>query len=371
MSQPLSGIKVLDFSTLLPGPLATLILAEAGAEVTKIERPGGEEMRSYTPKWGHDSANFAMLNRGKKSVVIDLKDPAQRVPLDTLIATADVVIEQFRPGVMSRLGLDYDNVSKLNPRIIYCSITGYGQSGPKRDVAGHDLNYVGDTGLLSLSMGSAHHPVVPPALIADIAGGAYPAVMNILMALMARMQTGKGCALDISMTDNLFPFMYWALGEGFAGGQWPENGDALVTGGGPRYRLYATKDERIMAVAPIEQKFWAIFCDVIGLEAPLRDDRINPRLTAARIAELIASKTSDEWRSRFEGKDHCCSIVMSLSEAIDDPHFLARGLFARKVSNEHGDVMPALPVPVAAPFRDEKLIHSAPSVGSNNAEFLS
>jgi hypothetical protein len=177
--QPLEGIRILDFSTLLPGPLATLLLAEAGAEVIKIERPEtGDEMRMYHPRWGTDSANFALLNRGKKSVALDLKSDDGRKRLAPLIASADVIVEQFRPGVMSRLGLDYETVSAINPRIVYCSISGYGQTGPARDVAGHDLNYIGDTGLLSLSYGDLERPVVPPALIADIAGGAYPAVMT-------------------------------------------------------------------------------------------------------------------------------------------------------------------------------------------------
>src|SRR5688572_30138535 len=149
--RPLEGVCVLDFSTLLPGPLATLLLAEAGAEVIKIERPGmGDEMRTFTPKWGNDSANFALLNRGKKSITLDLKSDRDRARLAPLIARADIIVEQFRPGVMARLKLDYETVSIANPRIVYCSITGYGQTGPARHVAGHDLNYIGDTGLLAL-----------------------------------------------------------------------------------------------------------------------------------------------------------------------------------------------------------------------------
>src|SRR3954470_10543807 len=174
--QPLKGVRVLDFSTLLPGPLATLILAEAGAEVIKIERPGrGDEMRSYEPKFGTDSVNFAMLNRGKRSIALDLKDKAALGKLKPLLVTADVVVEQFRPGVMDRLGLGYESLSKINPRIIYCAITGLGQDGPSALVAAPDLNYVAQQGLLGLAAGADGAPVVPPALIADIAGGTYPA----------------------------------------------------------------------------------------------------------------------------------------------------------------------------------------------------
>ncbi|MGI9462919.1 MAG: CaiB/BaiF CoA transferase family protein, partial [Aestuariivirgaceae bacterium] len=220
--QPLGGIKVLDFTTLLPGPLAGLMLSEAGASVLKVERPGsGEEMRGYEPRWGRESLDFSMLNAGKKSLAIDLKDRRQLELLIPLIREADVLLEQFRPGVMERLGLGYEAVSGINPRIIYCSITGYGQYGPKSDVAGHDLNYVGDTGLLSLSMGDPSRPTVPPVLAADLAGGSYPAVVNVLLALFSREKTGQGCYLDIAMTDNMFMLMTWAIGRGLSEDDWP------------------------------------------------------------------------------------------------------------------------------------------------------
>lgn len=368
--RPLEGLLVLDFSTLLPGPMATLLLAEAGAEVVKIERPGtGDEMRGYAPGWGTDSTNFALLNRGKRSIVLDLKDPAGRARLAPLLARADVLVEQFRPGVMDRLGLGYAAVSASHPRLIYCSVTGYGQTGPKRDVAGHDLNYIGDAGLLALSYGDAVRPVVPPALIADIAGGAYPAVMNILLALMRRGTTGQGCHLDISMTDNLFPFLYWALGQGAATGVWPGNGADLVTGGSPRYRLYPTADGRIVAVAAIEDRFWAIFCEAIGLEPALRDDA---PAAARRIGEIIAAAPSAHWRQVFARADCCCSVVATLQEALADPHFAARGLFARRVANAAGGTMPALPVPVDPAFRasEDATPPAAPGLGTDTGAYL-
>ena len=160
---PLEGLRVLDFTTLLPGPLATLLLVEAGAEVIKVERPGGEEMRGYAPQWGEISATFAMLNRGKKSITADLKDERARDRMRDLAATSDVLVEQFRPGVMDRLGLGYETLRGRNPRLVYCAITGYGQTGPRRDRAGHDLNYIGDAGLLALSPGEPGHRTFPPA----------------------------------------------------------------------------------------------------------------------------------------------------------------------------------------------------------------
>lgn len=371
MQGALDGLKVLDFSTLLPGPMASLFLADAGAEVIKIERPGtGEEMRSYVPKWGVDSVNFNMLNRGKKSLALNLKDPDARKVLEPLLREADVVIEQFRPGVMARLGLGYDDVKALNPDIIYCSISGYGQTGPKALRAGHDLNYIGDAGLLSLSHGSAEQPVLPPALIADIAGGTYPALFNILLALRAR-DAGKGGAhLDISMAENLFPFLYWAMGDGQAADEWPGNGDALVTGGSPRYQLYTTSDGKTLAAAPLEAKFWAAFCEAIGLDEALRDDTNDPEATRAGIAALIAAQPAAHWEQVFEQADCCCTIVRDIQEALEDPHFNARGVFSRQLSNEDGAAIRGLPTPVARVLAaDPEGTRPAPRLGQDNDDF--
>ena len=322
--KPLQGCLVLDFSTLLPGPLATLLLAEAGAEVVVIARPGAGEM-----PW------LAQLNRGKQRLVLDLKAPADRQRLEPMLARADVLVEQFRPGVMGRLGLAYDAVASINPKIVYCSITGYGQDGPKRGVAGHDLNYIAETGLLSLSMGTPSNPVIPPALMADIAGGSYPAVINILLALRERDLTGRGRHLDVSMTDNLFTLMM---------------GSPVITGGSPRYRLYATKDGRMLAVGALEHRFWETFCEVVGLEPRLRDDSVDPAATASRVAEIVAGETAETWARRIADRDCCCSIVTSVGEAVRDPHFIARGLFPRSV-RDVGEVMSALPVPIDRGFR--------------------
>ncbi|GJD53104.1 Acetyl-CoA:oxalate CoA-transferase [Methylobacterium crusticola] len=370
--RPLDGILVLDFSTLLPGPMATLMLAEAGAEVVKIERPGsGDEMRRYDPAWGRDSINFALLNRGKKSLALDLKDPAARTRLRPLLERADVIVEQFRPGVMARLGLDYAQVRTLNPRVIYCSVTGYGQTGPKADVAAHDLNYIAETGLLSLSLGDPARPVVPPALIADIAGGAYPAVINVLLALQERARTGRGRHLDVAMTDNLFPFLYWALGNGQAAGAWPGNGTDLVTGGTPRYHLYPTRDGRVVAAAPIEQKFWDAFCGLIGLEERYRDDARDPAATLARVRDILAGEDAATWAARFSGQDCCCTVVVGVREAMEDPHFRSRGLFAHVLSGAGGESLAALPVAIDPGFRPEAGTPlAAPDLGEHTEAYL-
>lgn len=366
MNQPLQGLRVLDFSTLLPGPLASLILAEAGADVIKIERPGrGDEMRSYVPRFGDDSVNFAMLNRGKRSIAIDLKAAGAVDRLAPLIASADVVLEQFRPGVMDRLGLGYEALSARNPRIIYCAITGYGQDGPRVDVAAHDLNFVAEAGMLGLSAGADGAPILPPALIADIAGGTYPAVINILLALRERERTGRGCKLDIAMAENVFTFMYWALGNAQAQGQWPVPGGELVTGGSPRYNIYRTQDGRFIGAAPLEDKFWATFCEVVGVPVDARDDSRDPAATRNMVAALIALDTAEGWRVRFEGREVCCSVVATLDEALASAHFAARGVFSRSLQGD-GRTIPALPVPIAEAFRAPGLAAGYPALGEAN-----
>ncbi len=367
--QPLTGVRVLDFSTLLPGPMATLLLADAGAEVIKIERPNGEDMRGYEPKIGDDSVNFGLLNGGKRSLAIDLKAPGSVEKLKPLIASADIVIEQFRPGVMERLGLGYEALRAINPRIIYCAITGYGQTGPKAQVAAHDLNYIAESGLLAIAADSTGAPVVPPALIADIAGGAYPAVMNVLLALRQRDQSGAGCKIDVSMSDNMFTFLYWAMGEGFSTGEWPKPGGGRIAGGSPRYQIYRTADDKFVAAAPLEQKFWENFCKLIDLEKSLHDDRIDVAATRRGVAAIIAKETATVWAERFAGKDICCCIVKTIEEATRDPHFIGRRLFARAL-NVGGRQVPALHTPIAPAFRSGNKEVEFPKLARDNDELF-
>jgi crotonobetainyl-CoA:carnitine CoA-transferase CaiB-like acyl-CoA transferase len=350
MTQPLSGLLVLDFTALLPGPLATLMLAEAGAEVIKIERPGGEELRRHPPYIDGESAVYALLNRGKKSIVLDLKVPDERARLAPLLARCDVVVEQFRPGVMTRLGLDYEAVKAINPRAVYCSITGYGRDGPRRDEAGHDLNYIAATGLLALSPGPEDHPTIPPALVGDIGGGSMPAVMNILLGLRRRDATGEGCFIDIAMADAMFTFAWHALASGFAERRFPQ-GVTRLTGGSPRYQLYPTRDGKLVACAALEQKFWLAFCAAIGLAPPFVDDRVDAAATTTAVARIIASRTAQEWRPVLAAADCCATIVTELEQAVADPHFVGRGLFAHEVVTTRGTTMPALPVPIDPGFR--------------------
>src|SRR3990170_8236778 len=306
--QPLTGLLVLDFTSLLPGPLATLMLAEAGAV------------------------------------------------LAPLLARADVLVEQFRPGVMERLGLGYPDVRARNPRLVYCSISGYGQSGPRVQEAGHDLNYIGATGLLARQPGPADNPTVPPALAADIAGGSYPAVINILLGLRQRDATGQGCHIDIAMADGMFTFAFHALATGFATGRFPGPPEDELAGGSPRYRLYPTRDGQLVACAALEPKFWQAFCHAIGLAPPLANDLVDPRATGKAVAEIIAGRTAEEWRPIFAAADCCVTIVASLAEAGRGPPFVARGLFRHQIEAPSGATLPALPVPIAPAFRDASTV---------------
>jgi len=365
--QPLKGIKVLDFSTLLPGPMCTLMLAEAGAEVIKFERSAGDEMRVYTPKFGTDSVNFALLNRGKKSVVADLKSPAVIKQIESLVREADVLVEQFRPGVMDRLGLGFDTLSKINPRLIYCSITGYGQTGPYSQIAAHDLNYQAQTGMLNLAGDDKGKPSLPPMLTADLAGGAYPAIMNILLGLRKRDLDGSGCHIDVSMSDNLFPLMYWGLGNGWAANLWPTPGSDLVTGGSPRYQVYQTADNKYLACAPIEDKFWINFLSVLGASELQHEE--NYALVKASIAKIIAGQSASFWMEKFQKIDACVSEVVGLEQAVQDAHFKFRGIFERKVTAGHGNAVSitALPTSVSKTFLADVNTDASPELGQHTA----
>lgn len=337
--KPLAGIKVLDFSTLLPGPLCSYMLAECGAEVVKIERPGGEEMRSYGPYLPDgQSAPYLLINRGKTSICVDLKDPSQRQALLDRVLEFDVIVEGFRPGVMERLGFSYETVRSRAPRIIYCSISGYGQSGPKQNRPGHDLTYMAEMGLLSLS----HPPTaMPSAPLADIAGGTYPALVNILLALIARERTGSGCHLDVSITKNLLPLLYYPLADGFTSGDWQRCNNGPFWGGSPRYNLYPTKDGKVLAVAALEDRFWAAFCNAIGLA---ESGQSSAKEMIEVIAAIIAEKNADHWKRVINPDDCCCLIASTLGEALAEDEYQA---LIRPASSG----LPLLPTPIANVFR--------------------
>lgn len=345
--------------------MASLMLAEAGADVIKVERPEGEEMRHAVPKVGKDALAFALLNRGKKSVAIDLKRADAVEMLTPLLKQSDVLLEQFRPGVMDRLGLGYDRIRTLNPGIVYCSLTGYGQTGPKAAVAGHDLNYAAEAGLLCLTAGVNGAPTLPNVLLGDLGAGSLPAVINILMGLLYRHRHGVGLHLDVAMAENLLMFPYSAIGEGLADGRWPILARERLTGGSPRYNIYGASDGRYVAAAPLEQRFWLAFCDTIGLAPQWRDDTRDPEGTFREVARIIGEKPSDHWRRAFAGRDVCAVVAATLDEAATDAHVEARGIFAHSVAAD-GRPIPAVHVPIDPQFRRAPSSADYPTLGEHN-----
>lgn len=347
----LEGIKVLDLTTLLPGPLATLYLAEAGADVLKIERPGGEDLRRYPPFFDGHSITFEILNRGKRFLELDLKSEEGLRKIRALVCQSDILVEQFRPGVMARLGLDYESLSELNPALVMCSISGYGQIGPRAFEAGHDINYMGLTGLLNLSRGSLDQPVLPPTQIADIGGGSFPAIMNILLALVQKARTGQGTFIDIAMSDAMFTFAPFAFAEMAKRGAVSGSGEMLLTGASPRYGLYATRDDRLIAVGALEEKFWSSLCRAVDLAPTLWNDQVDPAATKAGLADCFRAREAKDWQPILQAADCCATVVRDLRDALQDEHFIERGLFDGEIDLETGKRFAALPLPIAPELR--------------------
>lgn len=326
---PLSGLKVLDFSTLLPGPFATLMLADLGADVLHIESPSRVDLVRIMPPYADGQATaHSYLNRNKKSVALDLKDPASLARIHGWLAEYDIVVEQFRPGVMQRLGLDYDTLKALNPRLIYCSITGYGQTGSLRHRAGHDINY------LALSGVAGHSGRVqggPPPLgiqVADVAGGSLHAVIGILAAVIERQRSGLGQHLDISMTDCVFTLNSMAAAAQVAAGedQHPEGG---ALNGGSFYDYYRTRDDRWLSVGSLEPQFMLGLAQALQLPVLAETGAsLHPEDRQAvreAIAAAIAQEDFAHWQQLFAALDVCVEPVLTLAEAVQSPLAQARG----------------------------------------------
>ena len=353
INRPLGDLKVLDFTTLLPGPLATLYLAEAGARVCKVERPGGDPGRANQPALAGQSLQFALLNKGKTGIVADLKDPAQRDTIRSMALEADILIEQFRPGVMERLGLGPLGLLRDNPQLIYCSITGYGQTGPLAQRAGHDLTYLARAGMLRLTDDGTGRPCLPPAQIADVGGGSLSAVIAILTAVHHRERTRQGVHLDISMTENLFAWMPRALAPVFVGQAPPDPGQGRHTGGSPRYGLHLSSDGVAFAIAPLEEKFWQRLCELLGVPTEFRARDADSQATSAALATAFAAHDAASLEALFGDDDVCVERVRDLAEAVSDPHFAARETFARRVGMPDDSTIPALPMPFPPSFLEQ------------------
>lgn len=341
---PLQGIRVLDLTRLLPGPVATMRLAEMGAEVIKIEDPGaGDYARTMGPVRHAVSQFFVAVNHGKQLLRLDLKQPDQRARLLDMVATADVLVESFRPGVLDRLGLDWDTLRARNPKLVLCAISGYGQDGPFAQLAGHDINYIGYAGMLDQNAGADGVPVLSNLQVGDLLGGAQGAVQGILAALLAVKMGGPGRRVDVSMTDavlahNIMPLVAVNNGAPAAPGR------DLLTGGVPCYNVYRTSDHRFMAVGALELKFWQACCEV--LERPdfkQRHWQLGQEVGGAdalalqeELAAIFAGRTLAQWSERFATADCCVTPVLRMDEALVHPLFAARAMASQRQHPSEG-----------------------------------
>jgi crotonobetainyl-CoA:carnitine CoA-transferase CaiB-like acyl-CoA transferase len=352
MTGALDNIRVLDFSRLAPGPMATMILADLGADVIKIEEPGGgkrardERALKQLPQdvYGADELKwrtFSPLERNKRSIVLDLRSDLGREVALRLVATCDVVVEGFRPGVMKRLGLDYEAVHAINQRAVYCSITGYGQSGSRSLQVGHDINYLAYAGALSLIGTPEGKPVVPGNLIADYAAGSLHAVIGILTALLVRERTGVGQFVDVSMLDGVLGLVAVEVARYLSTGRVPRAGTTYLTGGTAYYNIYETKDNRAVAIACNEPRFFRSLCEVLGVPELIEQQLTDPagqRQNKRILEDKFRKRTLDEWMALLADKEIPIAPVLALDEVLTDPHLQQRQMFVTLPSTEFASV---------------------------------
>lgn len=324
----LDGVRVLDLTRLLPGAFASQMLADLGADVIKIEHPdGGDYNRTFPPMARTVSGSFLLLNRNKRSVTLDLKIEGGKQAFLSLVETADIVLEGFRPGVMGRLGLDYAKLAAINPGIIYCAISGYGQDGPKNQMPGHDLNYMAEAGALQLFGTAGSHPIVPGLSIADVGGGSLMATTGILAALIARGRDGRGQMIDVSMMDGAMSWLALHAPDYLFSGIEPRGGERPLIGQAPCYNVYRCADGRDVALGVIEEHFWVRFCDAVCLpelkeeQWPVGEARDAQR---ERLAALFMGDTRDGWVARLASCDIPFGPVLSMAEAFAEPQAQSR-----------------------------------------------
>ena len=369
----LEGVRVLDLSGLIPGPYASLLLADLGAEVIKVESRLGDLMRQVPPLVGGQGAYYLSLNRGKQSLGLDLKKPAGRALFLDLVVRSDVVIESFRPGRIERMGIGYTAARAVNPAIVYCSISGYGQNGPDADRAGHDITYLARSGVLGLNRHPGAPPVLPPVLMADFAAGTN-AALAVCAALFRRSRSGLGCHLDISMLEGMTAWMgfHW---QAHLAGATAAPGALPLAGRYPFYNVYATADGGFIALGALEALFWSDFCRAVGRpdlagmqfadrqgesgngdgekgDGGGRHDGQNGQDAQERtevfgaLTELFASRDAAAWAELFRSHDLPAEVVNSLDEVLVDPHLAARGSVVILEHPEAGRLVQA-----AAPMR--------------------
>lgn len=369
---PLRGVRVLDLSRLLPGPMCTLYLADLGADVIKVEDTGaGDYARSLAPGSAPrrgTTAWYRALNRNKRSLAVDLKTQSGHATFMTLAGRADVIVEGFRPGVVASLRIDYDRVRARNPRIVYCALSGYGQTGPRAAAAGHDVNYLGYAGTLNYSGRRGGGPALANLQVADLLGGAASAAIGILAALFGAARTGHGRYVDVAMADAVLAHQIFLLGALEDAGTVAPRGEDLLTGGVPCYGVYATRDARWVAVGALETKFWRTLCEALGrpdlVALQFATGAEGERVRAA-LEAVFAAATLAEWRARLEGVDCCVTPVLTFEEALADAQFAARAMI---VERPDGSRQYAPPFKLSPPAFD--VVRDAPAHGEHTGEIL-
>lgn len=364
MSKPLSGIRVIDLSQFLPGPFAAQTLSDMGADVVKVEPPSGDPMRSLNP-FTNERGDFpfhAIVNAGKRLVRLDLKSHDGKGAFCQLIAAADVLIESYRPGVMERLGLDFSYLSSLNPRLVHCALSGYGQTGPLRQRSGHDINYLASSGGLQVS-GSKELPIVSFPPVADY-GGAMQAVIAIQAALLGRAQTGQGSYLDVAMADTMLSWQAFGLTQQMLAGRGegvrPDRAGGLLNGGAACYQIYETKDQRFVSLGAIEVPFWENFCNAVGhkdwierqFDALPQNDLIDD------VQGLFHERSRDEWDRELGDVDCCYHPVLNYEELAISPQIMDRKVWVseNKQSGETVDLRAPVWVNGLPPTKRESLL---------------
>jgi crotonobetainyl-CoA:carnitine CoA-transferase CaiB-like acyl-CoA transferase len=378
MSRPLDDVKILDLTRLLPGGFCTLLLADLGADVIKVEDTGqGDYVRWAPPYYGSEeqtplgtrSAIYLSLNRNKRSVRLDLKQEGGRQALLKLVEGADVLVESFRPGVLDKLGVGYDALREANPALVYCPITGYGQDGPHRDRAGHDQNYLGLNGILGLTGEAGGPPIQSGAQIADLGGGALMAAVGILAALQEARRSGEGQMVDISMTDGSLAWLAMEAGRYFGSGEVPERGDIMLSGGIVCYRPYAAADGWVTCGA-LEPKFWGRFCKAVG-----REDLIEHQFAKAgsdphrQVEEIFKTKTREEWKAFNDEHDAMIEPILDLDETLQSELVREREMVITYEQPEFGEVK-QLGFPIKLSRTPADVHRPAPALGEHTAEVL-
>ncbi|GAB6152078.1 CaiB/BaiF CoA-transferase family protein [Desulfosporosinus burensis] len=372
MYQLLTGVRILDLTRLLPGGYASQLLADLGADVLKVEDPWQGDylrwMKPYLPGT-KDSALYWSLNRNKKSLKLNLKSSAGRQAFFRLLTKYDIVLEGFRPGVMDSLGLGYKELQKINPAVILCSISGYGQDGPYSRRSGHDINYMALSGALGLTGQAGGVPVSPAVQVADIGGGALMAVTGILSAYIARQHTGRGQYIDVSMLDGVVSWMAMLYAQKAAESFTLKRGEGMLNGGEVCYAVYETRDARFMSLGALEPKFWQAFCQAVDRPDLAGQQFSHEPRVLSEVEKIFKSRTQEEWTAFFKDKDVCCEPILELSEARQHPQVQARHLFT-PLSHPESEAVETVRNPLKFPDQEELPDQIPPGFGEQTREVL-